>query len=129
MHLITFIALFLLHFGVSAARHRHQHRSYGPATTTTVLATTTVTETVGPTSTTSSFPAEAYTVVAIRPDAPFHLFPMNAASFNFTLGGAPATYCPNSPTECPAGNVTAFYGSGAMVSNMSSSRIHQLTFP
>lgn len=81
------------------------------------MATITVTETVGPTSTASnSFPAEAYTVVAVRPDAPFHLFPMNAAGFNFTLGGAAAAYCPNTPTECPSGNVTAFYGSGAMVS-------------
>lgn len=129
MHLITVIALFFLHFGVSAARHLHRHRSYGPTTATTVLATTTVTETVGPTSMASSFPAEAYTVVAIRPDAPFHLSPVNAASFNFTLGGAAATYCPNPPTECPAGNVTAFYGSGAMVGNISSSRIHQLTLP
>lgn len=118
MHLLNFIALLFVQYGVSAARYRHQLRSYGPATTTTVTITATLTKTVGPTSTALSFPAEAYTVIAIRPDAPFHFFPINAAGLNFTLGGAPAIYCPNVPTQCPAGNVTAFYGSGAMVSDL-----------
>lgn len=120
MHLFAIIALVLLHFGVASARYRHQHRSYGPATTTTITITTTVTDVVGPTSAAlGSFPPTAYTVIASRPDAPFHLLPLNAAGFNFTLGGSPAIYCPNVPMECPAGNVTAFYGSGTMVSDMS----------
>ena len=117
MHLFALLAFFLFHFGTSAIRHRHQHRSYGPPTTTTVSITTTVTETLSGTLTAmAGFPPSPYIVVAVRSGAPFHLLPMNAAGFNFTLGGFPATYCPNTPDQCPNGNVTALYGSGAMVS-------------
>ena len=130
MHRFALLAFFLLHFGVSAARNRHQQRSYGPATTTTVSITITVTETVSPTSTAMEmFPPRPYTVIAVRSGAPFHLLPINAAGFNFTLGDSPAIYCPNTPAECPNGNVTALYGSGAMVSVIYFILLRTLTSP
>ena len=126
MYLRNFISTFILPLTVSAARHRHQHRSFGPPTTTTVTVTDTVTENIAPSLSTvtsgnststapSNVPTGPYTAVAIRSGSPFHLLAITAAGLNFTLGGAPATYCPSTIEQCPSGNSTAFLGYGAMV--------------